>query len=69
MSPPIVKTKDLVERIVESITSFPFSINNLQKKLAERKGFEPLVEETPYNGFRDRRLQPLSHLSRGKILA
>ena len=32
-------------------------------KVAERVGFEPTVELTPYNGFRDRRLQPLSHLS------
>ena len=31
--------------------------------LAERVGFEPTVEVAPYNGFRDRRLRPLSHLS------
>ena len=31
--------------------------------VAERVGFEPTVGVTPYNGFRDRRLRPLSHLS------
>ncbi len=31
--------------------------------VAERVGFEPTVEVAPYNGFRDRRLRPLSHLS------
>ncbi len=30
---------------------------------AERQGFEPWVEEYPYNGLAIRRLQPLSHLS------
>ena len=30
---------------------------------AEREGFEPPMEVTPHNGFRDRRIQPLCHLS------
>jgi uncharacterized protein YbjQ (UPF0145 family) len=30
----------------------------------ERGGFEPPNDETAVNGFRDRRFQPLSHLSR-----
>ena len=36
-----------------------------QAVMAERVGFEPTVEVAPYNGFRDRRLRPLSHLSVG----
>ncbi len=32
-------------------------------KLAERGGFEPPNREDPVNGFRDRRIQPLCHLS------
>ena len=31
--------------------------------MAERVRFEATVEVAPYNGFRDRRLRPLSHLS------
>ena len=32
-------------------------------QLAEGVGFEPTVDVTAYNGFQDRRLQPLSHPS------
>ena len=32
-------------------------------RLAERKGFEPLIRVSPYNGLANRRLQPLGHLS------
>jgi len=31
---------------------------------AEREGFEPSMDETAHTGFRDRRIQPLCHLSR-----
>ena len=31
--------------------------------MAERGGFEPPNREDPVNGFRDRRIQPLCHLS------
>ena len=31
--------------------------------LAEREGFEPSMDETAHTGFRDRRIQPLCHLS------
>ncbi len=30
---------------------------------AEREGFEPSMDETAHTGFRDRRIQPLCHLS------
>ncbi len=30
----------------------------------EREGFEPSMDETAHTGFRDRRIQPLCHLSR-----
>jgi hypothetical protein len=33
------------------------------KRLAERGGFEPPVRCKANNGFRDRRIQPLCHLS------
>src|SRR4030065_2733017 len=33
--------------------------------LAERAGFEPAIPIARDNGFRDRRLQPLGHLSAG----
>jgi hypothetical protein len=32
---------------------------------AERVGFEPTVDRTADNGFRDRPVQPLRHLSEG----
>ena len=32
-------------------------------QMAERGGFEPPNELAPVNGFRDRRIQPLCHLS------
>ena len=32
-------------------------------KSAEREGFEPSMDETAHTGFRDRRIQPLCHLS------
>jgi site-specific DNA recombinase len=31
--------------------------------MAEREGFEPSMDETAHTGFRDRRIQPLCHLS------
>ena len=31
---------------------------------AEREGFEPSMDGTAHTGFRDRRIQPLCHLSR-----
>ena len=31
--------------------------------LAVREGFEPTISETRYNAFRERRLQPLGHLT------
>jgi hypothetical protein len=31
--------------------------------MAERQGFEPWVELSPYNGLAIHRLQPLGHLS------
>ena len=34
------------------------------RRATERGGFEPPMELAPHNGFRDRRLQPLGHLSR-----
>ena len=33
---------------------------------AEREGFEPSMDETAHTGFRDRRIQPLCHLSGGR---
>jgi hypothetical protein len=30
---------------------------------AEREGFEPSMDGTAHTGFRDRRIQPLCHLS------
>ena len=37
----------------------------LSIKQAERVGFEPTVDRTADNGFRDRPVQPLRHLSEG----
>jgi hypothetical protein len=34
---------------------------------AEREGFEPSMDETAHTGFRDRRIQPLCHLSDGAV--
>src|SRR2546423_11627328 len=34
---------------------------------AEREGFEPSMDETAHTGFRDRRIQPLCHLSGGAV--
>gem|GEM_PF-5561568 len=46
---------------------YPFSVigpaNGPSKKSAERGGFEPPVHCKADNGFRDRRIQPLCHLS------
>jgi hypothetical protein len=36
------------------------------RQMAERGGFEPPRDGTAPNGFRDRRFQPLSHLSAGQ---
>ena len=46
--------RDLYETHLEDLRSC---------EVAERVGFEPTVPETGTNGFRDRRLQPLGHLS------
>gem|GEM_PF-4187816 len=35
-------------------------------QMAERGGFEPPDDANAVNGFRDRRFQPLSHLSAGE---
>ena len=35
----------------------------IESSLAEREGFEPSVRKA-YNGFRDRPVQPLRHLSK-----
>ena len=48
------------------VAVFFFMINDR----AEREGFEPSISVSRYNGFRDRRIQPLCHLSKnqqGKI--
>jgi hypothetical protein len=37
--------------------------------LAERVGFEPTVAKKGHNGFRDRPIQPLWHLSGRKIIS
>jgi hypothetical protein len=34
---------------------------------AEGVGFEPTVDETAHNGFRDRPVQPLRHPSEGPV--
>ena len=34
---------------------------------AEREGFEPSMDGTAHTGFRDRRIQPLCHLSRSSV--
>ena len=36
--------------------------------MAERVGFEPTIPITQDSGFRDRRLQPLGHLSISSII-
>ena len=50
-------------------TSIVFSVlggmNGQSFKMAERKGFEPSIRVSPYNGLANRRLQPLGHLSAG----
>lgn len=45
--------------------SCPMDLEIQQTKLksAEREGFEPPVPIPRYNGFQDRRIQPLCHLS------
>jgi hypothetical protein len=38
--------------------------DSFKKKLEERVGFEPTVPLSRNNGFQDRRIRPLCHLSR-----
>jgi hypothetical protein len=39
-------------------------ILNPEALLAEREGFEPSIQVTPYTGLANQRLRPLGHLSR-----
>lgn len=43
--------------------AFSLPLRGRLKRLAERGGFEPPVRRKADNGFRDRRIQPLCHLS------
>ncbi len=49
-------------RLVSFCPSSTAANRPVQTSLAERQGFEPWIPRG-YNGFRDRRFQPLSHLS------
>ena len=40
------------------------AIPRIPCNVAEGEGFEPSMDETAHTGFRDRRIQPLCHLSR-----
>ena len=62
--PERTRTSDLQ---VRNLTLYPLSYGHPQMpmtaKLAEREGFEPSEEETPFNGLANRRTRPLCDLS------
>ena len=58
--PERTRTSDLQ---VRNLTLYPLSYGHNAEGLAEREGFEPSEEETPFNGLANRRTRPLCDLS------
>ncbi len=58
--PERTRTSDLQ---VRNLTLYPLSYGHPSGGLAEREGFEPSEEETPFNGLANRRTRPLCDLS------
>ena len=58
--PERTRTSDLQ---VRNLTLYPLSYGHRSRELAEREGFEPSEEETPFNGLANRRTRPLCDLS------
>ncbi len=48
---------------VRNLMLYPLSYGHTPWALAEREGFEPSEEETPFNGLANRRTRPLCDLS------
>jgi hypothetical protein len=61
--PERTRTSDLQ---VRNLTLYPLSYGHTLEALAEREGFEPSEEETPFNGLANRRTRPLCDLSCGR---
>ena len=57
--PERTRTSDLQ---VRNLTLYPLSYGH-PGAVAEREGFEPSEEETPFNGLANRRTRPLCDLS------
>ena len=58
--PERTRTSDLQ---VRNLTLYPLSYGHVRWAMAEREGFEPSEEETPFNGLANRRTRPLCDLS------
>ena len=58
--PERTRTSDLQ---VRNLTLYPLSYGHVRRRVAEREGFEPSEEETPFNGLANRRTRPLCDLS------
>ena len=60
--PERTRTSDLQ---VRNLTLYPLSYGHVARSgsVAEREGFEPSEEETPFNGLANRRTRPLCDLS------
>ena len=58
--PERTRTSDLQ---VRNLTLYPLSYGHPSRAVAEREGFEPSEEETPFNGLANRRTRPLCDLS------
>jgi hypothetical protein len=58
--PERTRTSDLQ---VRNLTLYPLSYGHTPGVVAEREGFEPSEEETPFNGLANRRTRPLCDLS------
>ena len=58
--PERTRTSDLQ---VRNLTLYPLSYGHIDAEMAEREGFEPSEEETPFNGLENRRTRPLCDLS------
>src|SRR5437899_2208790 len=58
---------NISEGVFEPMSWQPFRglWQGFESTLAEREGFEPSEPRKGFNGFRDRPIQPLSHLSAG----
>ncbi len=58
--PERTRTSDLQ---VRNLTLYPLSYGHPREPVAEREGFEPSEEETPFSGLANRRTRPLCDLS------